>query len=52
MLGHAYHYIEGLKKKSRKKHALINLAGTISDKDAVEMKKIIQKEFSDIEGEW
>jgi hypothetical protein len=31
---------------------VLSLAGTISNKEAVRMKKIIDEEFNNIEGEW
>jgi len=53
MLGHTLQFIESLRKrKSNKKQSFMELAGTISKKDAMEMKGIIQKEFNNIEGEW
>ena len=48
----AYQFIEKLKKDTKKPLKPLDCAGSISDADAEEIKSIISKEFSAIEGEW
>jgi hypothetical protein len=38
--------------KKGNKDAVLAFAGTLSDEDAAEMQKIVEEEFSNIEGDW
>jgi len=49
----AYHYIESLKATDNSRITdWKSYVGCISDKEAIEQKEIIGKEFENIEGEW
>lgn len=56
LLGQLFEFIRMLRKNSRKqksnRKAVLSLAGSIKDADALEMQNLIDEEFNSIEGEW
>lgn len=58
VLEHLSKYVENLNKKTEHHskesnfEAVMSMAGTIDDNEAVEMTQIINEEFNKIEGEW
>jgi len=53
LLSQAFHYFELLKfSDNNKKSTWKTFVGCISDKEAINQKEIIDKEFENIEGEW
>jgi len=53
LLAQVYHYFELLKSASTKKvKSWKSYIGCVSDREAIEQKKLIEKEFGNIEGEW
>ena len=53
LLSQAYHYLEVLKAtENNKKGTWKSYVGCISDNEAISQKKLIDKEFENIEGEW
>ena len=51
LLSQAFHYFELLKLSNNNK-TWRNYIGCISDKEAIDQKAIINREFENIEGEW
>lgn len=56
MLNQLFEYLQLLKKNMTRQggntKAVLRFAGTISDSEAKDMKRIIEGEFNNIEGEW
>ncbi len=56
LLGQLFEFMRILRKSSRKqksnRKAVLSLAGSINDEDALEMQSFIDQEFNSIEGEW